>query len=76
MRTNITEVRSDYYDTEERCYYIDAWVDDNDNGFSVAKVYDSPLSVECIEGKEIYFSDNIVQREIVALIKDILKEEG
>lgn len=71
MKTNITEVRSDYYNTEERCYYIDAWVDDNDEGFSVAKVYDNPLKIECQPGREDYFSDPIVQGEIVSVIKEI-----
>lgn len=71
MKTNITEVRSDYYDAEEKCYYIDAWVDDNDDGFSVARVYDNPLWIECVDGREDYFSDPIVQEEIVSVINEI-----
>ena len=74
MITNITEVRSNYYCVEEHCYYIDVWVDYNDDGFSVAKVYDDPLEVSCIPGKEMYFAQAIVQDEIVSLIKYILEK--
>ena len=59
MKTNITEVRSDYYNAEEKCYYIDAWV------------YDNPLRIECVDGREDYFSDPIVQEEIVSVINEI-----
>ena len=67
----ITEVYSGYYDDDEHCYYIDAWVDDIEEGFSVAKVYDNPLRIECIEGQDNFFSDPMVQEEIVLVIKSI-----
>lgn len=76
MVTGISEVRSDYYCTAERCYYIDAWVGNDDDGFSVARVYDSPLAIECLDGKEDFFSDPIVQREIVSVIKDIVSYDS
>ena len=67
----ITEVYSGYYDDDEHCYYIDVWVDDIEEGFSVAKVYDNPLQIECIEGQDDFFSDPMVQEEIVLVIKSI-----
>jgi len=35
------EIRNDYFDEDEQCVYIDAWLtdDDNEEGKVIAKVY-------------------------------------
>lgn len=71
----ITEVRSDYYCESEGCTYIDIWIDDQDEGMSVAKVYDQPyVKVRCQPGKEMLFADPIVQEEIISVLEKYFEE--
>lgn len=72
----ITEVRSDYYCDDERCTYIDVWVANKEEGFSVARVFDHPrIRVECQPGKENYFADPLVQEEIVLVLEEYFEEK-
>ena len=71
----ITEVRSDYYCDDEHCYYIDVWENNEEEGKSVAKVFDNPLRITCQPGREHLFADPVVQEEIVMVVKEIIEEQ-
>lgn len=66
----ITEVRSDYYNEQEKCHYIDVWLEGEEEGFSVAKIYENPLKIVCQEGREKYFASPEVQEEIAKVVED------
>lgn len=59
------EIRSDYFDEEERCICIDAWEtdDDNEEGRTIAKIYeDDNLSIVYIDEDAI--TDSMAQNII------------
>lgn len=64
---NVTEVRSDFFDENEKCWCVDAWIDDNDDGVVAAKIYPATLEVK-------YFHNLQNNKLIHEVVRDVLKQ--
>ena len=64
------EIRSDYYDEEEKATYIDAWktLNGEEEGIVVAKVFDN-RKIEYT--KEAYKNDELINEEIQEVLKTL-----
>lgn len=71
MKHNIyAEVRSNFYDEEDKCIVIDAWKTSNpdEEGLAVAKIYDNG-NVDYLYPDSRY--DKIVQEEIKSVVANL-----
>lgn len=73
MQKYIDEVRSDYYCDEEKCTYIDAWYHGNEEGFSVAKVYNDGRIEWTDKGEAERLYENKRVIEEIARVKETRK---
>ena len=73
MQKYIDEVRSDYYCEEEKCTYIDAWYHGNEEGFSVAKVYNDGRIEWTDKGEVEMLYENKRVIEEIARVKETRK---
>ena len=64
------EIRNDYYDEDEDCIYIDAWITDNDNeeGKTIAVVYKDNVAYADIRAKYNKNAQEIIN-EAIEIIK-------
>lgn len=69
------EIRNDFYDEEEKCWYIDGWftADDNESGIVVARVFSDG---RVIYTKSSYATDAEVLCAVKECQKDIEESEG
>ncbi|MDD6552164.1 MAG: hypothetical protein PUF37_01055 [Prevotellaceae bacterium] len=62
----VTEIRSDYYDTEEQAWCIDVFGMDDENGTTVAYIYDDGAIIPT-------YKDSLVNKLIVEEIFQLYK---
>lgn len=69
------EIRNDFYDEEENCWYIDGWFtdDESESGVVVARVFSDG---RVIYRKSSYATDAYVLDAVKECQKDIEESEG